>query len=449
MNRHFLLFRWPLADAYLGQRFFWWLAGVVVVSALGFRYPPLYWVAVASLAVLVGTTLANGWRLRRAAAGVSAVRRPPRVLSLGDPLPVELDLSNTSAMALHLLVIDEWPVQLQLRDHRLSLRVAAGEDVTAAYTVRPTTRGEYIFGSVNLFLSDDWGLVEWRRRVPQEQRIAVYPSLVQLRRFAFHAAAPVSFTGRRRPRPETRSYEFDQIRAYVPGDDRRTVNWKATARRGGLMVNSYATEQAQRIYCFLDKGRTMLLPFGGLSLLDHAVNASLALTNIVLQRGDRAGLLCFSDQPGDYLAADNRPDQLRRALQLLYRQREQEGESDYELLYRATRHYLPARSMVVLFTNFESNYALDRVLPVLRRMGRDHALVVVLFENPEIAALLEEPTPDAAAVYRKSAARHHLQERELMALRLRRNGVHVVLTQPGELTGAVIRRYLDLKGRGL
>ncbi|THH36344.1 DUF58 domain-containing protein [Neolewinella litorea] len=449
MIRLFPSLRSILTDLYLGGRFFYLLGGVAVISALGFWLSPLFWVAVGGLLILFLAVLYDGYLLHRAAPAVTAIRRPPRVLSLGDPLNVALEIHNGAKMPLHLLIIDEWPQQLQLRDHRLSTVAEAGERRTLTYPVRPTSRGLYRFGCINLFLRSGWGLAVWRRRIPQEQEVTVYPSLVQMQKFTFPVTRPVESGKRRRPLPVTRSYEFDQIKSYVPGDDRRTVNWKATARRGSLMVNTYTTERAQAIYCLLDKGRSMLMPFDGLSLLDHAINASLALTNLILRRGDRAGLLTFSDKLGDFLAAENRPDQLRRALKLLYRQRERTGESDYDLLLRAVRRLVPVRSMIVLFANFESNYALDRVMPVLRKLGRDHSLVVVLFENTEVASLLDAPTSDAASVYRKATARRYLQERELMALRMRRHGIQVVLTQPADLTGTVIRQYLELKGRGL
>ncbi len=437
-----------LTHLYLGDRFFVVVGVAVVLSALGFWYPAAFWAAVAGLCALVLMTLADVYRLYAAVREVSAIRQPPRVFSLGDELSVRVQLENRGATPLHLTVIDELPAQLQVRDHRLSLQLPPRGRRTLAYGVRPTTRGVYRFGDLNVFLQTTWRLAERRLVVEHAQEVAVYPSIVQMKRFSPGNRAPVSAAGRRQPRPVAKSYEFDRIKEYVRGDDLRSVNWKATARRGQVMVNQYETERAQRIYCLLDKGRTMRMPFGGLSLLDYAINASLALSNVVLRQQDRAGLLTFSDKLGDVLVADQKPDQLHRIFETLYRQQEREGESDYDLLYYATRRLLPGRSLLLLFTNFESNYALDRVLPVLRRIARNHTLCVILFENTEVAQLLDAPTPDVESVYRKSTARRYLQERQLMAARLRQNGIRVVLTRPEHLTGAVITHYLDLKGKG-
>ncbi|WP_104419508.1 DUF58 domain-containing protein [Neolewinella xylanilytica] len=437
-----------LSNVYLGNRFFYALGGVVLLSALGFRYAALFFMAVIGAALLLLGTIYDLYRLYRSASRISADRTPPSVLSLGDELPVTITLGNASTTDLRAVVTDELPEQLQVRDQRISVLLPAATRQTVSYPVRPATRGVYRFGDLNVFLQTAWRLAERRLVAPQVREIAVYPSIVGMQHFRLEARANVPHGGKSQPRPVTRSYEFDQIKTYVRGDDLRNVNWKATGRRGQVMVNQYETERAQRIYSIIDKGRTMLMPFAGLSLLDHAINASLALSRVILDGQDRAGLLTFSDKLGDVIPADNKPDQLARILQLLYRQREREGESDYDLLYYATRRVLPGRSLLLLFTNFESNYALDRVLPTLKRIAKNHSLVVILFENTEVAALLQEKTVDIGSVYLKSTARRYVQERQLMALRLRRNGIRVVLTPPEGLSGAAIQEYLRIKRKG-
>ena len=92
------------------------------------------------------------------------------------------------------------------------------------------------------------------------------------------------------------SYEFEQIKNYVRGDDYRSINWKATSRRGHLMVNQYEDERAQQVYNIIDKSRSMKMPFNGMSLLDYAINTSLVISNVALQKHDRAGLMTFSDK---------------------------------------------------------------------------------------------------------------------------------------------------------
>ena len=434
---------------YLTDRVFFALGAVAVLSALGFYWTPLFYLAVLLLVVLTGAVAYDGWQLYGLARGVTADRKLPKVLSLGDEQRVAVTVTNDGPTPVRVRLTDELPVQLQERDHRIDLTLPAAGRQLVRYPVRPLSRGAYAFGDLNLFLTTGLALVEWRVVVPAAETVPAYPSILQMQEFALRGSVTVPAAGRKRLRRLTKSYEFDQIKEYVTGDDYRSVNWKATGRRNTLMVNQYEDERAQRVYCCIDKGRTMLMPFGGLSLLDYAINATLALTNVILKRRDRAGLLTFAARIGSVVAADAKPDQLRRVMETLYRQQEQQQEADYDLLYYASRRLAGGRSTLILFTNFESNYALDRVLPALRRVARAHTLLVVLFENTEIADLLTEPATDADDVYLQSTARRYLQQRQLMAARLRQQGIRVLLTQPADLTGAVIEEYLTLKRSGL
>lgn len=434
---------------YLGNRFFYALAAVVFCSAVGFYlgfFFVLAWVILIGLLIGVGYDVVL---LYRYAAGVTAERKPPKVFSLSDEQRVRIQLRNANRRVVEVTVTDELPIELQVRDNAVAATIPAEGDVELAYPVRATSRGEYAFGNINVFLRTPLKLAERRLEIEAAQIVPVYPSILQMQEFSLKAKTTVPAQGAKRMRRLAKSYEFDQIKEYVLGDDFRSINWKATGRRNALMVNQYEDERAQRIFCCIDKGRTMLMPFNNLSLLDYAINASLALSNVIINKQDRAGLITFSDKIGTVLPADAKPDHLRRILEALYRQKERETESDYDLLYYASRKLLGGRSLMILFANFESNYALDRVLPGLRRIARAHQLVVVIFENTEIDDMLDEPIYDLEDIYLQSMARNFAQQKQLMAARLRQNGIKVVLTRPEELTGAVINKYLELKQRGL
>ena len=434
---------------HLGNRFFLGLGVVVVLSAAGFYWSVLYYLAALGLLALFGLLFYDVWRVYDIAGHVSAERSVPQVLSLSDEMKIRVMVKNAGEADVNVVLTDELPADLQIRDHRIAFELPGDTDRELSYPIRPMTRGEYDFGNLNLFLTTDWKLAERRLEIPARTVVPVYPSILQMQAFTLKAKTTVPAAGRKRLRRLAKSYEFDQIKEYVVGDDYRSINWKASGRRNALMVNQYEDERAQRIYCCIDKGRTMLMPFNGLSLLDYAINATLALSNVILTKEDRAGLLTFSDKLGTILPADAKPDQLRRVMEALYRQKDQQVESNYDLLYYAGRKLLGGRSLIILFTNFESNYALDRVLPALRRTARSHQLVVVLFENTEIAGLLNGGVEEVEDVYLKSTARNFLQQRELMAARLRQNGIKVVLTPPEQLSGAVINEYLELKRRGM
>ena len=434
---------------HLTNRFFYAVGAILLVAVIQYESSFLLGVAITGLVGLIGATLYDAFRLYQNAEAITATRRTPKVLSLSDEQRIRVTIRNGSKRPIKATLIDELPVELQIRDLEIPVPLQPEEEKEVTYTIRPLSRGEYGFGALNVFLSSSLLLAERRVVIPAEVVVPVYPSIIQMRDFALRAETTVPAEGAKQMRRLAKSYEFDQIKEYVVGDDIRSINWKATGRHRQLMVNQYEEERAQRIYCVIDKGRTMLMPFNGLSLLDYAINATLALSNVILNRQDRAGLITFSDKIGTVIPADSRSGQLRRIMEGLYRQTERQLESDYDLLYHASRKLLGGRSLIMLFTNFESNYALDRVLPGLRRINKFHQLVVVLFENTEIAELLEEPAETTEDIYRKVTARNFLHQRQLMAARLRQNGINVVLTRPEGLTGGVIDAYLLAKRRGI
>ena len=243
--------------------------------------------------------------------------------------------------------------------------------------------------------------------------------------------------------------EFEQVRPYNQGDDVRTINWKATARRSDLVVNAFQDEKSQAVYCLIDKGRVMQSPFEGLSLLDYAINASLVLGNIALLKGDRAGLVTFSDKLGQTVAAERRAGHIQKLLEVLYRQKTRFLESDYEKLYVHVRTHIRQRSLLLLFTNFETVNALHRQLPYLRRLAQDHLLIVIFFQNTELKALLDNPAPDLETVYQKTIAEKFYYEKPLIVKELQRYGIQAILTAPQDLTADTVNKYLELKARGM
>ena len=154
--------------------------------------------------------------------------------------------------------------------------------------------------------------------------------------------------------------EFEQIRNYNIGDDYRTLNWKATARKGELMVNQFQDEKSQQIYSLIDKGRVMKMPFEEMTLLDYAINASLVIPNIAIKKGDKSGLLTFSKTVEQHLPAYKRGSQMRKLQEMLYQQTTDFLESDYERLYAHVRRTITQRSLLLLFTNFETLSGLNR-----------------------------------------------------------------------------------------
>ncbi len=277
--------------------------------------------------------------------------------------------------------------------------------------------------------------------------VKVYPSFLQLKRYQLMAGTDNHFMGTKKNRRLGHSLEFEKIKDYVTGDDVRTINWKATARSNNLMVNTFTDTRQQQIYCVIDKGRNMKMPFEGMTLLDHSINAALAMLNIALMKQDNAGLITFANEVDDVIIAERRSSQLSRIMETLYAQQTGFKESDYEGLWYLVHKRLSQRSLILLFTNFETYSSLERQLPALKKMASRHLLCVIFFQNTLLKAIKESHPDDIEGIYIKTIAEQFDFEKRQIVKTLRRYGIMSILTTPGELSTAVINKYLELKER--
>ena len=435
-------------NLFLTNTFFWWWAGLIALFVLSFVWSFLFPVALAAFTILLALAIGDIWVLIRRGRPFEISRILPTVFSLGDDNEVLLLIQNKRAQSFNLEWIDEVPVEFQLRDPAQKVQIGPKEEKQIRYQLHPTTRGAYQFGDIHIFIRGPLGFFSLRQTIPSMAEIPVYPSIQQMKQYALHTFDQLSHQqGIKKIRRIGHSYEFEQIKNYVRGDDYRSINWKATGRRGNLMVNQYEDERSQQVYCVIDKSRIMKMPFDGLSLMDYAINTTLVMSNIALQKHDKAGLITFSDKIGTSLKADRRAGQLNKILQSLYREQEGKLEANYELLYQAIRRMISGRSLLILFTNFESVYGLERVLPILRRLNAVHLLVVVFFENAEIKLLSQKSVSGIEDIYQQTIARKFLSEKEQLVQKLQQYGIQTILTAPEDLSINTINKYLELKSR--
>lgn len=419
--------------------------------------PALVTLARTLLVALLALTVLDLVLLYRTRDGIHATRKTPQRLSNGDDNPLGLTITNRYGIPVQATVVEELPPLLQIRDAAFPVALSPGETQSLRYHVRPTRRGEYDFGAVNVFVRSPLGLAERRYRFEDEATtVPVYPSFLQMRRYELLALSDrLTEVGVKKIRRVGHTMEFDHIREYVLGDDPRTINWKATARRGdpgsgpALMVNEYRDERAQPVYGVIDMSRVMKLPFDGMTLLDYSINASLVLLNIALQKQDRAGLVTFAHEIGRVVPAERKPGQIYRLQEALYRLDTDFLEANYARLVAQVRRVLRQRSLLVLFTNFETRSSMHRQLPYLRALARQHVLVVVFFENTELHDLLTTTPEDTESMYVKATAEKFAFEKREIVRELRQHGIYAVLTAPEDLTVNTINQYLTLKARGV
>lgn len=439
-----------LRDVYLSDRFFLLFGSITFLFVASFPFPFLLAVGKAVLLGAVAFVVVDMFLLFNRGVVVECERELPRQFSLGDDNTVKLHLENKYGLPLAISIIDELPIEFQKRDFEIKDKLAAAEKKSYTYSLRPTIRGEYQYFNVNLFLTTTLGLVERRMRKKLKTKILVYPSIHQMNHFSLMAVARLAtMKGAKKIKRLGASYEFDQIRGYVNGDDFRDINWKATSRKNELMVNMYEDERSQQIFSVIDKGRSMQMPFNGMSLMDYAINASLVISSLSLHKHDKAGLMTFSDKIGATVKADASSKQLNLIIETLYREKARNYEANYELLYTATKKFIQRRSLVFLYTNFESYSAMTRVLPILRRINVGHLLVVVFFENTEILDYAAKEAHSTEEIYHKTIASKFVEEKHRIVQKLRQYGIQAILTRPEELSVSTVNKYLEMKSRGM
>jgi uncharacterized protein (DUF58 family) len=375
-----------------------------------------------------------------------ARRNAPERLSNGDENDLSIYVESFYPFPVSLGLIDEIPFQFQKRDVWFKTSLKSREHKMINYQLRPTKRGEYEFGNIRAYVQSPLALISRRYNFEQAENLPVYPSFLQMQKYELLAVSNrLTEQGIKKIRRMGHSMEFEQIKNYVPGDDYRTINWKATARKGDTMVNAFTDEKSQHIYCIIDKSRAMKMPFEGLSLLDYAINATLALLNVAMLKEDRSGLITVSEKIGAVLPADRRPGHLHKILQVLYKEKTRYLETNMEVLYATVRSVIKQRSLVVFFTNFESVSAMERQLPYLRKIARLHLLLVVFFKNTELEILTEKPAADVEEIYTKTVAEKFMFEKKLIVKELNAYGIQSILCDPKDLTVNTINKYLAIK----
>ncbi len=435
---------------YLSARFFTVLIVLVILFVVAFVFPQFQGYLQFVFYGLVTLLILDIILLYRTRNGVTAGRHLPKKLSNGDENPVQLEIGNQYGFKIQVKIVDELPIQFQKRDFEIVASVDSGKMREFNYTVRPVERGEYHYGAVNVFVASFLGLVKRRYIYDQGAMVSNYPSFLQMRKYELMAFSnQLKSYGLKKIRRIGHTMEFEQIKDYVLGDDVRNINWKASAKRRELMVNQFQDEKSQPIYSVIDKGRVMKMPFEGLKLLDYAINATLVISNIALKKGDKAGMFGFSDRVANQVIAQKRASQMNLILETLYNLDTDFKESDYGRLYVDIKRKITQRSLLLLYSNFETLDALHRQLPYLQAIAKNHLLVIIFFKNTELDEFVQNDAANTQDIFEKTIAEKFIYEKKLIVNELNKYGIQTILTRPQDLTVNTINKYLEIKARGL
>lgn len=371
--------------------------------------------------------------------------------SLGEPEDVSLTIENHGGQRRDLLVQDGVPSQFRADPETFHVVAPARGLVEMHYRLTARRRGASLFRRVHLLVSSRLGL--WRRsvRVPCESAVRVYPDLKQITRYSILARRDrLSAIGVRRSRRLGTDNEFERLRDYAEGDEPRTIDWRATARRRKLTVRAYQANQSQRVIFLIDAGRMMAGDVGeGLSPLDHAFNAMLLLAHVALIRGDQVGLLVYSDRVRAFVPPAGGSRRITRLVHAIHNLFPEYVESRHDRAFLELERRCRKRSLVVLMTNVFDDVNAEQIVGHLGNLSGKHLPLGVLLRDRDFFQLADSAPESGSGLYRPAAAAALLNWREKVLVDLRRKGVLTIDAFPADLTANLINRYLDIKARHL
>jgi uncharacterized protein (DUF58 family) len=404
---------------------------------------PLVVLGVLALACIADAALTPG----RRALGVE--RDMPGAVGAGDTVGGRYTVRARWPLRLRGELYDTLPAAVA-PGHEGPIRFTLTGETVVPFTVIGRARGEYALGAVVLRIDGPLGLVARTVRVPMDDRVTIIPSIAHLHRYQLLALqVRLRELGARHLRRRGEGTNFSGLRDYVPGDDPRHIDWKATARRLRPITREFSIEQGQTVMLVVDAGRLMTQLAGALPRFEYALSSALILANVAVQSGDSVGLLLFDDQIRAYVPPGRGPAAIRAVRDALIPAQATVTEPDYAAAFRtlATRHR--RRSLLVIFTDVIDDRSSRALIAHTARGARTHLPLVVALRNE---AVVEAAVPAARTstdgLYESVAAEELLSARDEALERMRRAGVSVVDVQPQAMTAAVVNRYLELKGRG-
>ncbi|MBV9775374.1 MAG: DUF58 domain-containing protein [Gemmatimonadetes bacterium] len=372
-------------------------------------------------------------------------RHSPARLSLGATGEVELVVSNATDRSLRLRATDDLPPLLAREGvDTYELTVGPRHRETVRYRVRAAERGDASLGDLHLRVSGPLGLVWVQRRERRSDPVRVQPGVLEVRRYRLLGLRNrLHEAGIRNVRQRGEGGSFESLREYVRGDDPRTLDWKASARRGTLTVRQYEAERRQNVLLAIDAGRLMTQRIDGRERIDHALSAALLLADVAAQHGDRVGLLVFADRVEQYLPPAR--VSLSRLADALGSVQARMVEPNYPAAFTYLAKQLRRRSLLVIFTDVIDAAASGALVSHLIRSAGRHLPLAVALRNPELEAVASAPAADEPAVFRRAAAEELLQARAAALTAMQRAGVLVADARPQDAAPAVVNRYLEAK----
>lgn len=436
-------------SVWIAPRGYHMLALVALLFAAAGAYAPLFPIALTASALLIAAFVLDAL-LGPRSSQLAIERRLPEPLSLRRPAALAYDVRNFANFGIRVGIVDSPVALLRYDADEICSLIPARSEGTLVRAVTPVARGHAELGTVYAWYENRLGLLRRRVRSVQEQPVRVYPDLSAVERYGtLHMRNRVIEAGLRRMKLRGMGTEPESVREWAPGDPFRAINWKATARRGRVMVAQYEAERTQNVMIVLDAGRLMTPRVDEQRKFDYAVTAGLSVAAVAALANDKVGVIAFA---GDILRAFAPRQSGRSSSRIaaeLYDIEPRFEESDYDAAFAYIRTHVHKRSLIVFFTDMVDPVAQSAVLAQIGTLARRHLVVCAFMNDAAIDRSLDALAQRPGDAYAAAVALELQDERKTAAAVLSRMGVQVIDVPARALTTSLIDRYLQIKQRGL
>lgn len=378
---------------------------------------------------------------------VTLERTLPGNVTLSSSTESVLMIANTGSRTLRAMVRDAWQPSAGAQNPRQRVHVPAGERRRMNVLLKPARRGDLKAPHVTLRASGPLGLAGRQRTIPCPGILRVLPPFYSRRHLPSKLRKLRELDGKAAVQIRGAGTEFDSLRDYVRGDDVRSIDWRATARRSAVVVRTWRPERDRRVVIMLDTSRTSAARIDDEPRLDTGIEAALLLAVLAERGGDRVDFFAFDRRTRGRAGSASKGNLLGQLVQAMAPLEPELIELDWSQVPGQVRKISAHRSLVVLLTPLDGGAPEEGLLPMAAQLVQQHVVVVASVRDPMLGTMQKERAT-AAQVFRAAAAERALLEREAVGVQLRQMGVEVVDAEPHQLPPALADAYIRLKAAG-
>lgn len=377
-------------------------------------------------------------------------RRFDPVLSVRVPNLVKLELENDGVEPIQGRLRDEGPARATTDHNEFSFKVEPGRVTEVKYHTTPLERGSDLFRGTFVRLDCPLGLVQRQERLATEQPVRIYPNVLAFKEFdLLKQKGKLNQMGIRKSRARGLGMEFESLREYTLGDDYRKIDWKATARKGGLVVREFEREKNQPVIICIDIGRRMLAEVNGTSKLDHVLDACLMLAHAVASSGDLIGLLVYSDMVHRYIAPRKGKAQVGFIIEAIHDLAANPVETDFAAAFSYLASRWKRRSLLINFTDLEDPDQSQELINTFGPIAKRNIALVARVSDPNLAEVAHAGIRSKDDMFLKAAALTFTDDRKRAGTRLNAADIHQLDAEPQDLAVALVSFYFMVKERSL